>query len=203
MNGPKLLQDFVVLLVAVNPLLVVPEFLTTTARRTAKQKRIIAVEAVLIAGGVLFAFIAAGQFVLEELEVEIGAFRIAAGLILLLMALRMALQESEPPHADGRGGNVAVFPLAMPYMAGPKSIMAVVLLTDNELYSVTDQLQVGALLAVVLAATLGMLLAANWVQRALRDTGISVITRVMGLILAALAVQYILTGIKEAFRLAA
>jgi multiple antibiotic resistance protein len=203
MNWHKLLQDFVLLLVAVNPLLVVSEFLATT-RRLAGWQRGIAVEAVLIAGGVLFAFIAAGQIVLDELKVELDAFQVAAGLILLLMSLKMVLGEGGKPHLEeSHGRNVAVFPLAMPFIAGPKSVMTAVLLTDNNIYSVAEQLQVAGLLAVVLGLTLASMLAAQWVHKVLRDTGIDIITRVMGIILAALAVQYILTGLKEAFGLAA
>jgi len=203
MNWHKLLQDFVLLLVAVNPLLVVSEFLVTT-RKLAGQRRKIALEAVLIAGGVLFAFIAVGQIVLDELKVELDAFQIATGLILLLMSLKMVLHEGSESHIEsGFGRNVAVFPLAMPFIAGPKSVMSVVLLTDNNIYSVTDQLEVAGLLAVVLAVTLVCMLAAQWVHKVLRDTGIDIITRVMGIILAALAVQYILTGLKGALQIAA
>ncbi|MGA3305641.1 MAG: MarC family protein [Stellaceae bacterium] len=203
MNWHKLLQDFVLLLVAVNPLLVVSEFLVTT-RKLAGRRRKIALEAVLIAGGVLFAFIAVGQIVLDELKVELDAFQIATGLILLLMSLKMVLHEGSEPHLESSfGRNVAVFPLAMPFIAGPKSVMSVVLLTDNNIYSVTDQLEVAGLLAVVLAVTLVCMLAAQWVHKVLRDTGIDIITRVMGIILAALAVQYILTGLKGALQIAA
>ncbi len=199
MDWHKLLQDFVLLLVAVNPLLVVSEFLATT-RKLVGRRVAIAGEAVLIAGGVLFAFIAAGQIVLDELKVELDAFQIAAGLILLLMSLKMVLHKGDKPHLeDGYGRNVAVFPLAMPFIAGPKSVMTVVLLTDNTIYSVTEQLQVAGLLAVVLGLTLACLLAAQWVHKVLRDTGIDIVTRVMGIILASLAVQYILTGLKGAF----
>jgi len=187
----------------VNPVLVVSEFLATT-RKLARRRIGIAVEAVLIAGGVLFAFIALGQIVLDELEIELDAFRIAAGLILLLMSLKMVLHEGAAPHAEnGHGRNVAVYPLAMPFIAGPKSVMTAVLLTDNNIYSAAEQLQVAGLLAVVLALTLASMLAAQWVHKVLRDTGIDIITRVMGIILAALAVQYILTGLKAAFGVAA
>ena len=203
MNWHKLLQDFVLLLVAVNPLLVVSEFLVAT-RKLAGRRCKIALEAVLIAGGVLFAFIAVGQIVLDELKVELDAFQIATGLILLLMSLKMVLHEGSEPHLEsGLGRNVAVFPLAMPFIAGPKSVMSVVLLTDNNIYSVTDQLEVAGLLAVVLAVTFVCMLAAQWVHKVLRDTGIDIITRVMGIILAALAVQYILTGLKGALQIAA
>ncbi len=195
----KLLQDFVLLLVAVNPALVVPEFVLVTAKFGAAAKRRIAVEAVVVAGGVLLAFTAAGQIVLAALDIELHAFQIAAGLILLLMSLRMVLDEAVH-HTPGEGRHPAVHPLAIPYIAGPKSIMTVMLLTDADRYTMRDQIETGVLLVLVLALTLVCLLGARWAHRVLRDTGMNIISRVMGLILAALATQYILTALEHAFR---
>lgn len=195
-----LLQDFVLLLVAVNPVLVVPEFVVVTAKLGAAAKQRIAIEAVLIAGGVLLAFTAVGQFVLAGLGIELHAFQIAAGLVLLLMSLRMVLDEAVH-HESGDGHNPAVYPLAIPYLAGPKSIMTVMLLTDSDTYSVRNQLLIAGLLVLVLALTLACLLRARWAHRLLRDTGVNIISRVMGLILAALATQYILDAIEQAFHI--
>ncbi|HEV2162966.1 MAG TPA: MarC family protein [Stellaceae bacterium] len=196
----KLLQDFVLLLVAVNPILVVPEFIGVTGKLSAAAKRRIAIQAVLIAGGVLLGFIAVGQEVLAALGIELHAFQIAAGLVLLLMSLRMVFEDSLR-HDPADGSNPAVHPLAIPYMAGPKSIMTVLLLTDAETYPVSDQITVGILVVLMLALTLACLLGARWVHRVLRDSGINAISRVMGLILAALAMQYILTALEQAFHL--
>ncbi|MGH6968755.1 MAG: MarC family protein [Stellaceae bacterium] len=197
----KLLQDFVLMLVAVNPVLVVPEFIVVTAKFGAAAKRRIAIEAVLIAGGVLLAFTALGQIVLAALGIELHSFQAAAGLVLLIMSLRMVLDETVH-HEPGNGRNPAVHPLAIPYIAGPKSIMTVVLLTDANSYTVSDQIAVGVLVVLVLALTLVCLLGARWAYRVLRDSGVSIVSRVMGLILAALAIQYILHAIEQAFRLA-
>lgn len=196
----RLLQDFVLLLVAVNPLLVVPEFIGVTGKLGAAAKRRIAIQAVLIAGGVLLGFIAIGQTVLAALGIELHAFQIAAGLILLLMSLRMVFDENTH-HESRDGDNPAVHPLAIPYIAGPKSIMTVLLLTDSEVYTPRDEIEVGILVMLVLALTLACLLGARWAHRVLRDSGINAISRVMGLILAALATQYILTALEQAFHL--
>ncbi len=194
-----LLQDFVLLLVAVNPILAVPEFVAVTAKFDAAAKRRIAIQAVLIAGGVLLVFTAVGQAVLAALGIEMHAFQIAAGLVLLLMSLRMVLEETVH-HEPGGARNPAVHPLAIPYIAGPKSIMTVLLLTDSETYTPSDQIAVGILVVLVLALTLACLLGARWAHRMLRDSGVSIVSRVMGLILAALAVQYILTALEQVFR---
>ena len=196
----RLLQDLVLLLVAVNPLLVVPEFIGVTGKSGAVVKRRVAIQAVLIAGGVLLGFIAVGQEVLAALKIELHAFQIAAGLVLLLMSLRMVLDE-DLRHKWTDGHNPAVHPLAIPYLAGPKSIMTVLLLTDSETYMPSEQIEVAILVVLVLALTLACLLGARWAYRVLRDSGINAITRVMGLILAALAMQYILTALEQAFHL--
>lgn len=196
----RLLQDFVLLLVAVNPLLVVPEFIGVTGKFGAAAKRRIAIQAVLIAGAVLLAFIAVGQEVLAALKIELHAFQVAAGLVLLLMSLRMVLAE-DMRHESADGRNPAVHPLAIPYMAGPKSIMTVLLLTDSETYTPSEQIEVAVLVVLVLALTLVCLLGARWAHRVLRDSGINAISRIMGLILAALAMQYILTALEQAFHL--
>lgn len=198
----KLLQDFVLLLVAINPVLAVPEFLAVTTNFGVAAKRRIAIEAVLIAGGVLLVFTAVGQIVLAGLRIEFHAFQVAAGLVLLLMSLRMVLEEM--PHHEGAVGRYpAAHPLAIPYLAGPKSIMTVLLLTDSETYSAREQLEVAGLLVLVLALTLGCLLGACEMHRLLRDTGVAIISRVMGLILAALATQYILDALEQIFHFAA
>ncbi|MGH6977015.1 MAG: MarC family protein [Stellaceae bacterium] len=196
----KLLQDFVLLLIAVNPILVVPEFVVVTAKFGAAAKRRIAIQAVLIAGGVLLAFTAVGQAVLAALGIELHAFQIAAGLILLLMSLRMVLGE-DVHHQPGDRRNPAVHPLAIPYIAGPKSIMTVMLLTDSEIYTPRNLIEVGILVVLVLALTLACLFGARWVHSVLRDAGTNAISRVMGLILAALAMQYILTALEQALHL--
>jgi multiple antibiotic resistance protein len=197
----KLSQDFVLFLAVVNPVVVTGVFLAVTQRKTARQKRRIATEAVLVAGVILLAFIALGQIVLNALEIEINAFRIAGGIILLVIAMKMVLEDMHALHPPGSRGNVAIFPLAIPFIAGPESILAAVLLTDNNLYTVKDQVEIAALLGLVLALTLLCLFSAEWVHKLLRDTGIAIINRVMGLILAALAVQFLITGLREAFKL--
>lgn len=148
---------------------------------------------------ILLVFIAIGQLVLEALGIDLASFRIAGGLVLLVIALRMVLAETETSSDTDAPlrGNVAVFPLAMPFIAGPASIMAVVLLTDNNVYTVWQQAETAVLLLLVLAFTYACLVGAELVQRLLGQTGASVVSRIMGLILAALAVQSILTGLHD------
>jgi multiple antibiotic resistance protein len=195
----KLFHDLVTLFVVVNPIGVVPLFLAVAGRESAAARRRIAAQAIIISGVILLVFIAIGQIVLEALGIDLASFRIAGGLVLLVIALRMVLAETETSSDTDAPlrGNVAVFPLAMPFIAGPASIMAVVLLTDNNVYTVWQQAETAVLLLLVLAFTYACLVGAELVQRLLGRTGASVVSRIMGLILAALAVQSILTGLHD------
>ena len=195
----KLFHDLVTLFVVVNPIGVVPLFIAVAGHESAAARRRIAGQAILISTVILFVFIGLGQIVLEALGINLASFRIAGGLVLLIIALRMVLQEAHDPRADSSAiyGNIAVFPLAMPFIAGPASIMAVVLLTDNNVYTVWQEVETAALLVVVLGFTYGCLVGADFVQRLLGSTGANVVSRIMGLILAALAVQSILSGFHD------
>ena len=194
----KLFHELVTLFVVVNPIGVVPLFIAVAGHESAAARRRIAGQAILISTVILFVFIGIGQIVLEALGINLASFRIAGGLVLLIIALRMVLQEARDPRASSAiYGNIAVFPLAMPFIAGPASIMAVVLLTDNNVYTVWQEVETAALLVVVLGFTYGCLVGADFVQRLLGSTGANVVSRIMGLILAALAVQSILSGFHD------
>jgi multiple antibiotic resistance protein len=119
--------------------------------------------------------------------------------VLLLIALRMVMQEGQGAVIGGgaEAGNVAVFPLAMPFIAGPATLMAVVVLTDSTVYSVWQQINTTILLLIVLAITYGCCVSADLLQRLLGVTGANVISRIMGLILAALAVQSMVAAIHD------
>ncbi len=195
----KLFHDIVTLFVVINPIGAVPLFVAVAGRESMAARRRIAGQAIVIAAAILLAFIAIGQIVLEALGIDLASFRVAGGLVLVVIALRMVLEEARINTADSSEArrNIAVFPLAMPFIAGPASIMAVVLLTDNNVYTVWQQAETAALMLVVLAFTYVCLIGADVVQRLLGATGANVVSRIMGLILAALAVQSILSGLHD------
>ena len=195
----KLFHDLVTLFVVVNPIGVVPLFIAVAGHESAAARRRIAGQAILISTVILFVFIAIGQIVLEALGINLASFRIAGGLVLLIIALRMVLQE-----AHDRGPTVLQFTaisrcfrwLCLLSRGLPQS-MAVVLLTDNNVYTVWQEVETAALLVVVLGFTYGCLVGADFVQRLLGSTGANVVSRIMGLILATLAVQSILSGFHD------
>jgi multiple antibiotic resistance protein len=165
----------------------------------------LAVRAVGIAAGVLIAFAFLGTRLLELLHVGIPAFRIAGGILLLIFSIDLlfarhsglsSITATEELEAK-RSEDIAVFPLAIPLIAGPGSLTAIVLLMSR---AAGDRLQsavVLAMLAIVLMLTLAALLVASQIRRALGVTGVNVVARISGIILAALSVQYVLDGLAE------
>jgi multiple antibiotic resistance protein len=193
-------QNFITLLVVLDPIGTVPVFLIATAGLGAKDRNQVAVTSVLVALGVLMVFLWCAQYILEEMHIGTAAFRIAGGAILFVFALQMILQghhQNAAPEAQRSLMEIAVFPIAMPMIAGPGSLLAVVLLTDNNRVSLRDQAITALILIAVLGCTLGALLAGGLIQRLLGRAGIVVMTQVMGLVLAAFAVQQILDGLLE------
>lgn len=195
------ITDFVTLWVVIDPIGTIPLFLAAGAGRTEPELRRMALVSVAVATGILVAFMFLGQLLLGALGIGVTAFQVAGGVVLLVFALRMTLGTGEkarpgdlPPPQEA-----AIFPLAMPSIAGPGSILAVVVLTDNERYSLLEQGRTAAVLVVVMAIQLVLLLASTRVHRLLGDMGIAILSRLMGLILCAVAVQNILAGLQATF----
>ncbi len=196
-----LLTDFVTLWVVIDPIGTIPLFLAASAGRSAAELRQMALVSVAVASGLLLAFMFLGQLLLGALGISVTSFQIAGGVVLFTFALRMTLGSGEKPKTSDLPSPMesAVFPLAMPSIAGPGSILAVVVLTDNDRYSLLEQSRTAAVLLVVMAIQLALLLGASRVQKFLGAMGINILSRVMGLILCAVAAQNILTGLQAAF----
>ncbi|MBX2862170.1 MAG: MarC family protein [Leptolyngbyaceae cyanobacterium MAG.088] len=196
------LQDAVTLFVVIDPIGLVPIFIAITQKEPQISRRRIASLGVGISTIVLLAFLVMGQPLLDALEISLPAFRTAGGLLLLIVGLQMVLQESggHVASTDPTASiDLAVFPLATPLIAGPGSIMSVVLLTDNLKYGLVDQSITVVALLCVLLITYVALLFSDWIQRRLGRTGVNVITRILGVLLAALAMETILGGISGYF----
>lgn len=203
-----LFKDFVFLWTVVDPIGSVPVFIALAAGRSAIEQRRIAFRAIAIAAGILLFFIVAGQLLLDALSIELSAFQIAGGIIMFIFALDMVFGEPKPEeekhlaeHLPPGPRDIAVYPLAVPSIAGPGTMMAVVLLTDNHRHSIVEQMMVATILLTVLAITLGFLLMAGRIQRLIGDAGASIVSRVMGLIIAAMAASTVLAGVKTYFKI--
>ncbi|SKC32099.1 hypothetical protein CZ809_01613 [Photobacterium piscicola] len=200
-----IITQFVVLWAVIDPIGSVPVYLSQTQHLTLKQRRKVALKAVAIASGVLIFFLVAGQLLLEAMQIPLPAFQAAGGLVLLLFALTMIFGESKPEQeqkltqdiSHSELADLAVYPLAIPSIASPGAMMAVVMLTDNHRYSVVDQAITAGVMVAVLFVSLLLLLSATTIQKWIGNIGAAIISRVMGLILAAVAVNNLLQGIKD------
>jgi len=195
------INNFIILWVIIDPIAALSIFVSLTAEYDRRSRRRIATAAVLAAFLVLCFFIGLGQIIIEAMGVSLSEFQIAGGLILFLFAVTMviggvpqALQLRADPQT---GSEIAIYPLAIPTLAGPGAMLTVMLLTDRSRFSTTDQLMTAATVAVVLAITLAMLFLADPILRLIGLHGANVLKRIMGTVLAAVAVKIILGGIAD------
>jgi multiple antibiotic resistance protein len=184
-------HEFVLLLVTINPFASVPVFLSVTAKMTAAERNRTAFRACLIASVILLLLLAFGQLFLEKIGVTLPALRVAGALVLLILGIRMVFGEVPGGSAEGDApaGDVAVFPLAMPMLAGGGSIAAIVAMTDHTVNSFAEQAVTAVVMLAVMAVIYAVLRSAETIQKVIGDTGTNVMSRIMGLVLAALAVQ--------------
>lgn len=189
----------------IGPIDVAAIFASLTARSTAAARRSIALRGVLLAGAILMGFALLGEAVLHSLGISLPAFRTAGGILLLLIGIEMVFARSsgatsttdDEIHEAEVRTDIAVFPLATPLLAGPGAISAVILLMADAGEDIQRQLVVCGSLLAVLGFTLLSLVAAGQLMRILGTTGMLVISRVFGILLTALAVQFVFDGIAE------
>ena len=199
-------EQFITLWVVIDPIGTVPVFVAVTASMAAAKRTRIAFQAALVSAGVLMFFLVAGQFLIDALGISLPAFQIAGGLILFLFALTMIFGESKPEteldetEADaGRPerASPAVFPLAVPSLASPGAMLAIVLLTDNHRFSVAEQAVTAAVMLSVIAVALVFMLLATPILKLIGLGGAAIVSRVMGMILAAVAVDAVIGAVFE------
>ncbi|MFH1302849.1 MAG: MarC family protein [Planctomycetota bacterium] len=201
----NILKDFIYLWAVIDPIGSIPVFIAVTSGTSITVQRQIAYRAIITAALVLLLFIVGGQLLLDALEIPLSAFQIAGGLVLFLFALTMIFGESKPESEieESTKASVhqskAIFPLAIPSIASPGAMMAVVLITDNHRFEISQQLVSTLTMLSVLLITLFFLLLAGPIQRVIGDSGASVVSRIGGLILASVAVDSVLSGIKIYF----
>ena len=194
------LYEFVTLFAVLDPTAAIPVFLTVTVGLSHKQSLLVAAYSVGVAFLVLFFFIAGGQFLLEALRIPMASFQLAGSLVLLLFGLKLVLgqisQEAAAISPDARPVERAIYPLAIPCIAGAGAMLTVVLLTDNNVRSVGEQAITTGLLALCLAIIFCILAFSRLIFRIVGRAGIEILSRVSGLILASIGVNGILIAIK-------
>jgi multiple antibiotic resistance protein len=197
-----LIGTFIFFFAVIDPIGTVPVFIAVTSGYEEQVKRRIALRAVLISAALLIFFVVAGEIILTALDIPLAAFEIAGGIVLFIFALSMIFGESKPEEelklADSES-ETAIFPLAVPSIASPGAMLAAVLLTENNRFNLWEQAQTTLIMLSVLLVVLVLMLAASWVHRFIGNSGASIISRVMGMILASVAVTSVLAGIKDYF----
>jgi multiple antibiotic resistance protein len=197
------LVAFSAIFFVVDPLAVLPVFLAMTRNETPAQKRATALRAAVTAGITLTVFAAAGQLIFRLFGISLGGFKIAGGVLLFLVALDM--MQARPsrtrstPEEEEEGihkADVAIIPLAIPLLSGPGSIATVMVLMSRHT-GIAYMIPVYVSILLTVTAAWLMLRGGEWLERRLSQTFMNVVNRVMGLILAAVAVEFVIAGVKD------
>ncbi|MEN5083377.1 MarC family protein [Bosea sp. TWI1241] len=208
MLSDYLTSALVTLLVTVDPPGLAPIFLSLTRGMTAAERRQVAIRACIIAFAIMAFFALAGDVVLKALGVSLPAFRIAGGLLLFWIAFEMVFERrNDRKQATAETAitldhirNVAAFPLAIPLMAGPGALTAMILLAGRAEGNATMLAALALICGLVILACLVTFLLATPIARLLGVTGNIVLSRLLGVILAALAVQFVIDGVTAVLR---
>jgi len=196
-----LLASFVAFFVTVNPIKSAAVFAALTERSGPAHRRSLAIKSVAVAAGILVVFTLFGDDLLRFIGISLPGVRVGGGILLMLVSIDIVFGRSigPPPPAAGSGGaaDIAVFPIATPIIAGPGAITAVTVRASEANNEILTTVLLLAVLGSVMLLTLGALLAATTVRRWLGETGMNVVTRVLGILLTALSAEMILQGLKE------
>lgn len=206
-----LFERFITLWVVIDPIGTIPVFIAVTAGMAASERRSTALLATAVSVGVLLFFLIFGQILIDALGISLLSFQVAGGIVLFLFALTMIFGESKAEtdkrsvEADGELAveNVpspAIFPLAVPSLASPGAMLAIVLLTDNNQFEVVDQAITAVVMGGVLAVAYVFMLLADPIIRIIGVSGAAIISRVMGMILASVAADAVLSSLLEIAR---
>ena len=202
MTTAEAITAFVALFVVIDPIGLAPIFVALTQGLSAAARRKIAIRACSIGFGLLLLFGLAGEAVLGFLGISMAAFRIAGGILLFLTALDMLFERrtkrrEDQAAEDGPEDDPSVFPLATPLIGGPGAIATMILLTGEAQGDWIHVAGVTGVMAAVLVCVLAMFLLAGVLERLLGRVGTNVVTRLLGMLLAALSVQFVLDGLRD------
>ncbi len=201
-----LFERFVTLWVVIDPIGTIPVFIAVTAAMSAPERRKTALLAAAVSAGVLMFFLIFGQLLIDGLGISLLSFQVAGGIVLFLFALTMIFGESKPEsdkHAADADAELeekpspAVFPLAVPSLASPGAMLAIVLLTDNNTVAIPDQAITAVVMLVVLVFAYLCMLAAGPIIRVIGNSGAAIVSRVMGMILASVAADLVIGAALE------
>jgi multiple antibiotic resistance protein len=207
MSFQHALTQFITLFVVLDPAATIPLYLLSTRGLAAGQCRQVAVYAAAIAFAVLVFFIVFFELLLDAMHIPLASFQLAGSLVLLIYGLHLVFDQMKAGESDDSNsaeGLVAraIYPLTIPGLAGPGTMMTVTLLTENSQYSVVEQAETIGILALCLVLNVLVFVAASPISKVLGKGGLSIISRVMGLILSSIALTNGIAAIKLVFGLA-
>ncbi|MFT3972864.1 MAG: MarC family protein [Amaricoccus sp.] len=191
---------FVTLFVIIDPIGLAPIFIALTRGMTREARNRVGLRALFIGFVILATFGLFGERLLTAIGISIPAFRISGGLLLFLTALDMLFERRSDRRertVDETPADPSVFPLAMPLIAGPGALTTMILLGAQYSGRVATMVGIGAVLVAVLAVTYALFRSSHLIERLLGHTGIVVLTRLFGILLAALSVQFVLDGLRD------
>jgi multiple antibiotic resistance protein len=201
----SLISSFAVLWAAIDPIGTLPIYLAVTKGYNKSEQKRIARSAVITAFFILLFFLVVGEVLLRYVGVPLAAFQTSGGIILFLFAINMIFGDSKPEEElnllKKSPAETAIFPLAMPSIASPGAILAIVLLTDNSRHSFIDQGATAAVMSIVLLITYSVMAFSKTIHSKIGNAGAIVVSKVMGMILASIAANSVLAGLKEYFNL--
>lgn len=191
----KVVHDFLIIWATIDPIGTMALFVGLTSKLSAKEKRKTAYKTILYAALILIGAIVVGQVLLGAMGISLLSFQIAGGIILFLFGLQMIFSQNSTEETGESRHDISVFPLAIPSTASPGAILAVILITDNHVYTIEEQVITTATVLSVLIVTLILLLLSNGIIKVIGVGGASLLTRLMGMILAALSVEFIMEAL--------
>jgi len=192
----KLLYDALLIWVTIEPLGSVLLFTALTSSLTAAERRKVAIKAAAYSALLMLGSIVIGQIILAAMHIKLISLQLAGGIVLFLFGVQMIFGQASEISANPEAGHdIAVFPLAVPSIVGPEAIMAVVLLTDNQAFSIPTQVMTAVVVLVILGITCLLMLLSEPILRVIGKSGSLLLERVMGIILTALSVELVMSAL--------
>jgi multiple antibiotic resistance protein len=192
----KIIYDALMIWVTIEPIGSLVLFTAITSGMSAAERSKTAMRATAYSAIILLGAIVGGQIILAAMNIKLVSLQVAGGVILFLFGLQMVFGQAVTAYGEPEAGHdVAVFPLAVPSIVGPEAIMAVVMLTDNHLYSIPTQAMTVVVMLAVLGVTYVLMLLADSILRIIGKNGVAIVERVMGMILAALSVELVMDAL--------
>lgn len=191
----KIIQDTLIIWATIDPIGTMAIFAGLTAGMASSERRKTATRTVLYAGSVLIGAIVVGQVILTAMGIRLISFQMGGGIILFLFGLQMIFGQPYQRMKGEAEHDIAVFPLAIPATATPGAILAVILLTDNHIYPIPVQIGTAFVAAAILGVTWLMLIFSDKIINVIGVGGASILTKIMGMILAAFSVELVMNAI--------